>query len=672
MSRVPPARELFATFAELFAVSGLLIAQPVFDFLGKNARVMIIFRLELTDVVGFVLIVLFVPPVVVLAFELLIGAALPRARRWVHIAILAVLIGVIAGNYVKVSTHLGAAPRIVASVIVGAAIGFFIIRSVLPQQWLRFLAIAPLIFALLFVIASPASVLFFGDAKAANVKIAHPARVVMIVFDEFPEESLLDGHGHVDSQLFPNFAKLARDSTWYRNETTVAEYTGRAVPAILTGRLPPINSALPISSKYPQSLFTLLGKTYTMNAHEFYEQLCPVSMCVEPTFKSPLDNLVLSGARVMHNLMDLNRASWDHNVGFRFGFDVPPGFEPALTVGQDYLTSLGPSTKPTLDYLHLLLPHEPWRYLGAGKDHKVGNPPLAFLTTFPRDPRKHQLGRELHLLNLQTTDWYLGQVFNKLKAMREYDNSLIVVTADHGVGFPYRRYTTGADFDSIMWTPLFIKAPHQGAGRPTPGRVDDRPMLSIDVLPTMADILGVKIPWKVDGRSALGQPRRPDPITIIHNDIGRAGRKQTFNGPAGFAKVLRSRAAPPTGDPALRLYRIGLYGQLVGTSTARYARESQPQLRGTLSTPGGWNNVDPKSDSVPWTVAAGTVTGVTSRSVAIAVNGTVAGLAVVTAGGQYYAMLAPQFFTTGKNDVTPYLVTGLRSSPRLTAISTAP
>src|SRR5437870_5163475 len=271
--RFGPVREELATFVELFALSGLLVAQPVLDFLGNNAREMIIFRLSVSDVVVFLLLLLFVPPAVLLAFELLVGAIWPRARRRVHIAVMAVLIGVIAGNYVKVSTHSGAGPRIAVGLIVAIAVGFYIARSSVPQQWLRFLAVAPLVFSILFVTASPASILLFEHVKAATVTVAHPARIVLIVLDEFPEASLLDGHGHVDAGLFPNFAKLADGSTWYRNDTTVAEYTVRAVPAVLTARLPNVKSVLPTASKYPQSLFTLLGKTYKINAHEFYEQL---------------------------------------------------------------------------------------------------------------------------------------------------------------------------------------------------------------------------------------------------------------------------------------------------------------------------------------------------------------------------------------------------------------
>ena len=72
-----------------------------------------------------------------------------------------------------------------------------------------------------------------GGGEAADVRVGNPKRVVFVVFDELPTESLLDGSGRVDAELFPNFARLAATSTWYRNESTVAPYTQTAVPAIV-------------------------------------------------------------------------------------------------------------------------------------------------------------------------------------------------------------------------------------------------------------------------------------------------------------------------------------------------------------------------------------------------------------------------------------------------------
>ena len=53
------------------------------------------------------------------------------------------------------------------------------------RVWLRFLAIAPALFAALFLFSSPASaVVFGGEAKAkSGVVLKTPKRVVMVVFD---------------------------------------------------------------------------------------------------------------------------------------------------------------------------------------------------------------------------------------------------------------------------------------------------------------------------------------------------------------------------------------------------------------------------------------------------------------------------------------------------------
>ena len=52
----------------------------------------------------------------------------------------------------------------------------------------------------------------------------------------------------------------------------------------------------------------------------------------------------------------------------------------------------------------------------------------------------------------------------------------------------------------MLPVPLFIKAPGQRQGR----TVADAHLQTIDILPTIADLLGVEIPWRVDGHSGLG------------------------------------------------------------------------------------------------------------------------------------------------------------------------
>jgi hypothetical protein len=54
------------------------------------------------------------------------------------------------------------------------------------------------------------------------------------------------------------------------------------------------------------------------------------------------------------------------------------------------------------------------------------------------------------------------------------------------------------------------------------GRVDDRDARTIDIVPTIADSLGLTIPWHVDGRSlrAANRPRHPD--VLVGSALGPA------------------------------------------------------------------------------------------------------------------------------------------------------
>lgn len=77
---------------------------------------------------------------------------------------------------------------------------------------------------------------------------------------------------------YPNFARLAAGSVWYRNASTIYWLSEGAQPAILTGTIPTPETP-PIASEYPESLFTLLGRTHRVRAIETVARLCPQTLC---------------------------------------------------------------------------------------------------------------------------------------------------------------------------------------------------------------------------------------------------------------------------------------------------------------------------------------------------------------------------------------------------------
>ena len=104
------------------------------------------------------------------------------------------------------------------------------------------------------------------------------------------------------------------------------------------------------------------------------------------------------------------------------------------------------------------------------------------------------------------TDRLLGHFLDEMEATGRYDESLIIVTADHGVGLRRRRAAAGRVGGQLPAD--HVDADVRQAPRPDRGRGRRPATETIDVVPTIADVLGVDIPWDVDGTSMF-EPTPP-------------------------------------------------------------------------------------------------------------------------------------------------------------------
>jgi hypothetical protein len=294
------------------------------------------------------------------------------------------------------------------------------------------------------------------------------------------------------------------------------------------------------------------------------------------------------------------------------------------------------------------------------------------------------VGRQRHLLQAQVADQMVGRVVKKLKAIGAYDDSLVIVTADHGVAFTAgapMRSVTKANYPEILWPPLFVKYPNE-----TRGKVDDRPAQSVDIVPTIADVVGVKMPYPVDGRSLLDSPRpegmRPFYQWNVAGGFGLAGATVAepgthldFDGRKGFAEVLTSRAAAPATDAALRIYQHGTYGALVGREAAPLVHDVPGDESVGIVNRKNFADIDPSSHWAPWASGSGGVGNVTgTNALAIAVNGRIAAVtaeAPVTKtakGGQFTFVVPPELVRKGQNDLSVFIIRGTAANPSLDPI----
>src|SRR5258706_800185 len=124
-------------------------------------------------------------------------------------------------------------------------------------------------------------------------------------------------------------------------------------------------------------------------------------------------------------------------------------------------------------------------------------------------------------------DQLVGQVVARLKAWGVWDQTLFVVTADHGDEFfEDRRCGHGGSLrDSLVRVPLLVHDPSRFPG----GTIVDEGAEGIDLMPTFLDALGVGIGDAPQGESLIG----------IAQGIGRGWAKPSYASMYEYAHAMR-------------------------------------------------------------------------------------------------------------------------------------
>ncbi len=116
------------------------------------------------------------------------------------------------------------------------------------------------------------------------------------------------------------------------------------------------------------------------------------------------------------------------------------------------------------------------------------------------DERKRKHLMALYDSGIAYLDTQLRILFEELKRQKVYDNSLIILTSDHGVEFgEHGKYIHNQTYDENIRVPLMIKFPH-GLYQ---GRKVDFFVETVDFLPTILDFLKIEDVQKRQGRSFL-------------------------------------------------------------------------------------------------------------------------------------------------------------------------
>ncbi|MGA0862346.1 MAG: sulfatase-like hydrolase/transferase [Ilumatobacteraceae bacterium] len=218
--------------------------------------------------------------------------------------------------------------------------------------------------------------------------------------------------------------------------------------------------------------------------------------------------------------------------------------------------------RPTFHFAHVLLPHRPWMLAPDGRRSRA----------IPTDKRSNEIvdrvrdEYQAHLLQYSATDTLVGDLVSSLKQSANWDRTLLIVTADHGITFEPGESkrktidpTSPGTLDDIYRVPLFVKFPGQ-----VDAEVSDCPTSGVDLLPTVIGATGLDPGWELDGVDlGVTCPERQS-RRVVWPD----GEMQITS---SFASVVeRARRYDPWIDAegdVDDIVRAGVHGSLVGSST---------------------------------------------------------------------------------------------------------
>ena len=691
-----PTRWKLTDFLHLFVLVSVALAQPLYDLLGRYPDFFVSHRAGPSIILGLVLGVSVLIPVLLCLVELVACLAGGETfRKVLHVGFTGILAGLVV---MPPLNRWGILPDAVVYIAAAIFAGLFILLYVclkLVRSFLTAMSPAILIFPAYFLFFTPVkSIVFQQKANPLYAeKIENKIPVTLIVFDEFNTMALLNKEGVIDSVRFPNFHSLAGESWWFPNAICSSLETTKSVPAILTGKKLSVNPPKPATaSDHPENLFTLLAGQYYLNVHESETSLCPETLkkyggVSEP---GPFTSDIITLYRVLY-IPGLIRNSSDYLDGRWKGFarsDSVNGRVNAYGILNrkkqidGFIHGIRAYKKNQLNFLHLSLPHVPYEFLSSGRSYNnqaiFPDGLISEDAGWGNANEPVEVAYQRYLQQVGYTDQVLGSIMNVLKENGIYDNSLLIITADHGVSIQPQRSRRSYDKGNqqeILKVPTFLKFPFQQKT----GICHDL-VSGIDILPTIALVLGIPLPWETCGKSL-------EPWITGDTNTLRSGKVAVFGlgefslrDIEGFPLLAWKDSVFGSGTPMTRLVRRDRNHAFLGKSLQDLdIRSNELPFTAEVENIDQFNHIEPRSGYLP-ALIRGHITHASPQGklpLTIALNGTIAATTSTTQWDDkmaFFTALFPEMsFQPGMNEVELFLIqeNSTGSNPTLVRIPVA-
>ena len=172
-------------------------------------------------------------------------------------------------------------------------------------------------------------------------------------------------------------------------------------------------------------------------------------------------------------------------------------------------------------------------------------------------------------MQVGAVDTLVGELVDHLRSLPTWEQTLLVVTSDHGTNLTPpdigRMKVTDANREEVYRVPLFVKAPGQ-----VEGEIRDDSAQTIDVLPSIVDLLDADVDWEFDGHS------------LYDGSTAHTAPKVSTDVEDVLEIAARRAEEFPHGDDWTALAAVGDNGDLVGRRVADLTVGTPSSYRATL------------------------------------------------------------------------------------------
>lgn len=324
--------------------------------------------------------------------------------------------------------------------------------------------------------------------------------VVLLVLDALRSDHL--GASGYYRAASPNMDKLAKNGVFFRNAITPIPRTSPAVASILTGLYPHSHgirflytTKLNSNASTMQAILQAHGYSTVAHAIELqdtglekgFDIFNPISWRIINKIKrsmkktlmwehkaDPVEMLTNFGIKQINSLKDKKFFLYLHYMGLHWPYDPPQPY--AEMFDKDYKG----------------------KHNFNKADNRLKRGDLIFNNKLPKEENEHAVAH--YDGAIRYVDFQIGRLIEHLNKNNLVEDTLIILTSDHGEGFgEHNIYFEHGEYlyDETLIVPLIIRHPK------LPHKIIKNQVQLTDIMPTVMELMGITLLDEAEGASLL-------------------------------------------------------------------------------------------------------------------------------------------------------------------------